>query len=161
MDANLQKLLDMPSNQIDRAPKALPTGWYIATVVGQPREGESTVQKTPFREFEMRIVDTYKDVDDDAMEEFLTLLDGSTRTLNEVTIANTYYLTPKALGRLAQFLDHLEGLKPGDTAKETASTSQRISETNGKTCLIHIRHEPWQSGEGVSARIDQTMIYED
>ena len=161
MHANLQKILDMPSNQIDRAPKALPTGWYIATVQGQPEYGESKQQATPFYNFEMRIVDAYKDVDDDAMEEFLTLLDGSNRVLNEVIITNTYYLTPKAMGRLAQFLDHLEGLKPNDAAKETAKVSQRISETNGKTCLIHIRHEPWQSGEGVSARIDQTMIYED
>jgi hypothetical protein len=161
MHANLQKILDMPSNQIDRAPKALPMGWYIACVEGQPEEGESSQKGTPFLSFIMRIVDTYKDVNESALEEYLTGLDGSTKELSEARLKNTYYLTASAMGRLLLFLDHLEGLKPSDAAKEKASTSQRIAAVNGKTCLIHIKHDPWQSGEGVSAKVDQTMIYED
>jgi hypothetical protein len=156
---NLAKILNMPSDQIDRSPKPLPQGWYIACVDGQPEEGQSQ-SGTVYYDFPMRIVDTFEDVDDDEMEEYLTKLDGSIATLSEVRIDNRMFMTERAVGRLVSFLDHLEGVKPADVKKEKTSIGQRMARVNGKTCVIHVRHEPWQNGGGVSPRIDRTMIYD-
>jgi hypothetical protein len=161
MHKSIQDILDLPSNQIDRSVKPLPQGWYVATVDGQPEEGESSEKKTPFYSFPMRLKGAFKDVDEDDLDEYLTGLDGSTKKLSETVIENTMWMTSKSIPRLAQFLDHLEGLKPDDVQENTATLARRIAESVGRSCLIHVRHEPWRSGGGVSARIDQTMIYED
>ena len=153
-------ILDQPSSEIDRTTKQLPIGSYTAVVVGQPRIDKSSKKQTEFSEYTMKILEAHDDVDEAALEEYLTNADGSKKRLTDCTIKNTYYHTEGSIGRLLTFLDHLDGIKPGDAGEIDASPRQRMSEVAGKSCVIHIRHEPWQSGEGVSARVSGTSIAE-
>src|SRR5208282_750887 len=100
------------------------------------------------------------DVDEDALNEYLALADGTKKKLTDCTIKATFYHTEGSIGRLATFLDHLDGLTPDEAGDQEASLRQRMSEVAGKSCIIHVRHEPWQSGEGVSARVTGTSIVE-
>ena len=154
-------VLDTPSSQIDRTVKQLPPGTYTAMVVGQPRIDKSTKKGTEFSEYTMRIMEAHDDVDEDALEEYLTRSDGTKKLLQDCTIRNTYYHTEAAIGRLLTFFDHLDGLKPNDAKEVDDSPKQRMNEVAGKQCLIHIRHEPLLSGEGVIARIGSTSLIED
>ena len=159
--ATFASVLDMPSNEIDRTVKQLPIGSYLATVVGLPRIDKSSKKQTEFSEYTMKINEAQEDVDESDLEEYLTNPDGSKRKLTDCTIKNTYYHTEMSMGRLLSFLDHLDGIKPGDDLDDmTATPRQRMSEVSGKQCIIHVKHEPWQSGEGVSARVGSTSVAE-
>ena len=83
----------------------------------------------------MKILEAKDDVDEDALEDYLTSADGSTRKLSDCTIKNTYYITENSMARLMTFLDHLDGIKPGQKGPKD-SPRQRISEAPGKQCII-------------------------
>ena len=153
-------VLDIPSSDIDRTVKALPRGSYTAVVQGQPRIDKSSKKQTEFSEYAMKLLEAKDDVDLDELEEYLTNADGSKKRLQDCTIKATFYHTEGSIGRLATFLDHLDGLTPDDAADVKESPRQRMSEVSGKSCIIHVKHEPWQSGEGVSARVSGTSIAE-
>lgn len=153
-------VLDMPSSEIERSVKQLPVGSYVAVVQGQPRIDKSSKKQTEFSEYTMKILEAYDDVDTDALDEYLTTLDGTKKRLSDCTIKATFYHTENSIGRLLTFFDHLDGITPDKAGEVEASPRQRMSEAAGKQCVIHIKHEPWQSGEGVSARVDSTSIVE-
>lgn len=156
-----QSVLDTPSSEIDRTVKQLPVGSYLAVVQGLPRIDKSSKKQTEFSEYTMKILAAQDDVDEDDLAEYLSNPDGSKRKLTDCTIKNTYYHTEMSIGRLLSFLDHLDGIKPGDDTSHIESTPrQRMSEVAGKQCVIHVKHEPWQSGEGVSARVGSTSVAE-
>lgn len=158
--ASFTSILDRPSNAIDRTVKQLPPGHYTAMVIGQPREDKSSQKGTPFLEYTMKIMSAAEDVDEEALDEYLTKADGGKKRLQDCTIRNTYYLTDTAVGRLLTFLDHLDGLTPGEAKEIEDNAQRRAFEAAGKSCVIQIKHEPWQSGEGVSARVAGTAIVE-
>ncbi len=151
-------VLDMPSSEVERIAKPLPVGSYLAVVVGQPKIDKSSKKQTEYSEYTMKILQAYDDVDEDALEEYLTGMDGKTKKLTDCTIRNTYYHTENSIGRLATFFDHLDGITP-DKAGEV-DESLRMGEVPGKQCIIHIKHEPFQSGEGVRAVVASTSIAE-
>ena len=155
-----ESVLDRPSAEIDRTVKPLPVGSYVAIVQGQPRIDKSSKKQTEFSEYTMKLLEARDDVDEEALEDYLTLADGSKKKLTDCTIKATFYHTEGSIGRLLTFLDHLDGLTPDEAAEVDASPRQRMSEVAGKSCVIHVKHEPWQSGEGVSARVAGTSIVE-
>ena len=108
----------------------------------------------------MKLLEAKDDVDEDALADYLTLGDGSKKKLTDCTIKATFYHTEGSIGRLLTFLDHLDELTPDQAGEVEASPRQRMSEVAGKSCIIHVKHEPWQSGEGVSARVSGTSIVE-
>ena len=153
-------VLDLPSSDIDRTVKPLPQGSYLASVVGQPRIDKSSKKQTEFSEYTMKLLEAKDDVDEDALADYLTLGDGSKKKLTDCTIKATFYHTEGSIGRLLTFFDHLDELTPDQAGEVEASPRQRMSEVAGKSCIIHVKHEPWQSGEGVSARVSGTSIVE-
>ena len=154
-------VLDAPSNEIDRTVKQLPVGTYVAMVQGLPRIDKSSKKQTEFSEYTMKILEAKDDVDEDDLDAYLTNKDGTKRTLQDATIKATFYHTENSIGRLLTFLDHLDGISKRDDADSIEATPrQRMSEVAGKQCCIHVKHEPWQSGEGVSARVDSTAPVE-
>lgn len=154
-------VLDQPSNLVDRVSKQLPVGSYTAVVSGPPKIDKSTKKGTEYSEYTMKILEAGEDVDEAELDEFLTKADGTKKRLQDCTIRATFWHTDEALGRLARFLDHLDGLSPEDAAQETKKLKQRVDESVGKTCIIHVKHEPWQSGEAVSARVASTSLIEE
>ena len=159
-EPTFSSVLDMPSSEIDRSVKQLPIGSYLAVVQGLPRIDKSSKKQTEFSEYTMKILEAKDDVDEDALEEFLKGADGSKRKLTDQTIKATFYHTEGSIGRLLTFLDHLDGIKPSEAAEVEESPRQRMSEVAGKQCVIHVKHEPWQSGEGVSARVSGSSLAE-
>ena len=155
-----ESVLDRPSAEIDRTVKPLPVGSYVAIVQGQPRIDKSSKKQTEFSEYTMKLLEARDDVDEESLEDYLALADGSKKKLTDCTIKATFYHTEGSIGRLLTFLDHLDGLTPDEAAEVDASPRQRMSEVAGKSCVIHVKHEPWQSGEGVSARVAGTSIVE-
>ena len=155
-------ILDQPSDEIDRTIKQLPPGTYSAIVQGPPEFGRSSKKQTEQVTFKMKILSAGDDVDEDALDEYLLRADGTSQKLSECTISYIHYPVEKAMPRLMTFLDHLDGIKPGSKEAKGVKDSprQRIAEAVGKSCLITVRHEPWLSGEGVSARVSGSAIAE-
>ena len=151
-------VLDLPSSEVERTAKQLPMGSYLAVVQGQPTIDKSSKKQTEFSAYTMKILEAKDDVSEDDLAEFLTNLDGSKRRLTDCTIKAVFYHTDASIGRLATFLDHLDGLSPDEAADVTESLRQRMAEVAGKQCIIHVKHEPWQSGEGVTARVTGSSI---
>lgn len=160
MASKMESILDRPSNTIERQTKPLPRGSYLAMVQGQPRFDKSSNKGTEFVEFSMKIMEAQEDVDEDDLKEYLTDASGKKKSLTDVVVRNTYYLTENSTFRLVSFLDHLDGITPDKVDEVEETSRQRIAEATGKSCIINIRHEPWQNGEGVSARVASTAIAE-
>jgi hypothetical protein len=159
---NFQSILDKPSGEIDRSIKQLPIGAYTVVVQGIPEEGVSSKKQTPYSDFTFKILEAREDVDEDALNEYLTGQDGNKKRLQDCTLKQKFYHTEGTLGRLVDLLDHLDGIVPGSKESEEVEESprQRLSEVAGKQCVIYVKHEPWQSGEGVSARVSGTSLVE-
>ncbi len=151
--ASFESVLDMPGNIIER-PKPLPRGTYLTVIQGQPRIDKSSQKQTEFSEFTHKILQAGDDVNEDELEAFLTSADGSKKSISECTIKNTYYHTAESIYRLKDFCKAL-GIDV-----EQGNPRQWLAETTGRQCLIHVRHRPWQSGEGVSAEIDRVLSAE-
>ena len=146
-----ESVLDMPVEMAER-PKPLPRGSYLTMLVGQPRYDKSSKKQTEFYEFTHQILEPLEDVDPDDWNEFLTGPDGEKQNASDITIRNTYYLVPKAAYRLREFLTHC-----GIPEEKGKRFSQAVAETTGCQVGIHVKHEPWENGEGISARIDRTI----
>lgn len=146
-----ESVLDMPVDIAER-PKPLPRGSYLTVVVGQPRLDKSSKKQTEFAEFTHQIIEPLGDVDEDEWKEFLTGPDGVRKDPSDITIRNTYYLTKSSAYRLREFLTHC-----GIEEEKGKPFSQAIAETHGCQVGIHVKHEPWENNEGISARIDRTF----
>lgn len=132
--ATVQDILRAKPTEVSR-PKPLPTGTYHTMVKGHPEQGESSQKKTPFVRFMLQPMAIGDDVDEEALKVSLTKADGSSAGLQDRTIRATYYLTPDAIWRLEQFLEHL-----GFALDGKASLEQMIAESNGRQCLATLKH---------------------
>lgn len=147
-----KSVLDTPSSEIERPP-TLPRGYYHCVVQGPPRIDKSSQKQTEFSEFALKVLSVWEkdgipQVDEDELEEFGEVKDQIIRV--------TFYHTEKSIFRLKEFLTHC-GI---DTdGKETLR--QLIQEAQGCQVIAHVVHEPWQSGEGVSARVRGTAPVEE
>lgn len=155
-------ILDRAPSEIEK-PKPLPPGSYITVVVGQPRFDKSSKKQTPFVEFQHKILSASEDVDPDDLKAYLSMADGSTRKLTDVTVKNILYDTPAAGYRIKQFVQDC-GLDVGDEETgdkgEYDTLREAVEETSGKQVGIFIKHEPFQDGSGVQARVDRTFVIE-
>jgi len=158
--ATFQSILDRPSGEVDRTIKVPPVGSYVVVVQGIPEEGKSSKKQTPFSKFTFKFLEAREDVSEDDLENYLTGADGSKKQLADCTIRQEYYHTEGSFGRLVDLLDHLDGIKPGTEESQNveSSTRQRLSEVAGKQCVIYIKHEAWQSGDGTKAVVASSSI---
>ncbi len=147
--ASFESVLDMPANMIER-PKPLPRGTYLTVLQGQPRIDKSQKQ-TEFAEFTHKVLEAGDDVDEDELQKYLTAADGTKKTIQDASIKNTFYLTANSAFMLKDFCAKL-----GIDVNE-GNPRQWLADTAGRQCVIHVKHRPWESGEGVSAQIDKIM----
>lgn len=162
---NITDILDMPSSSIER-PKPPPRGTYVSQVVGQFREDKSTKKGTRYHEYTLQLIkpatngqDEPLDVDMEELEKALTRANGEVTKLSSRTLRHTLYITPDALWRYKEFLDHL-GI-PQEEDGEELSTLQRAGMAPGRFVLVHIKHTPSDDGTATFANIDKTTPYEE
>lgn len=154
-EANFAAILEKTVDQVEK-PKPIAVGTYLTQLVGQPRQDVSSQKKTPFIEFTHKFISAGDDVDQDALKESLTAADGSVRSLSDVTMRNTQYLTENSLWRLKKFLEDC-GFDMEQAEAKKVSLGQLIAESAGSMVRVFVKHEPSQDGKSIFARIDDTL----
>lgn len=149
-EANFSDILDRAPTEVEK-PKPIPQGTYTTILVGLPRHDKSAKKQTPFIEFTHKIVAAGDDVDQDALAEAL-----GERSLQDMTMKNTFYLTEGSAWRLKQFLADC-GL---DVEDDSHSLRELTEQTTGRSVNIYINHEPSQDGQSVFAKVGSTAAVE-
>lgn len=153
--ANFSDILDRAPNEIEK-PKPLPPGTYLTVLQGVPRQDKSAKKQTPFVEFTHKIVSAGDDVDPEELDTALTAPDGSKKSLQEIQLRNTFYLTENSAWRLKDFLkDCGFDVDTGDQ-----SLREMIESSTGRSVNIYVKHEPSQDGTSVFAQIGGTSAAE-
>lgn len=148
---SFSSILDEPASEA-RRPPTIPRGYYICVVQGH-RIDRSSLKQTEFVEYTLKVLSVWEkdgipQADEDELADFGEVKDQLIRV--------TFYLTDKSKYRLREFLEHCGvEIEPG------ASFSQLIPEATNCQVIAHVVHEPWQSGEGVNARVRGTAPIED
>jgi hypothetical protein len=143
-------ILDQPASEIERPP-ALPRGYYV-TIVTAYRDDKTTKTETPFTEFTLKVIEPWEkngeiQVDEDELENFGEVRDS--------IISARYWHTEKSIYRLKEFLQHC-----GVDLSDGKSFKQAIPEAVNSQVIAFVVHEPWQTGEGISARVRSTAPLE-
>lgn len=152
MAPSFGSILDKPANEIERPP-LLPKGYYVCIVTGQPKIDKSSQKQTEFIDFQLKVIaplekDGIIQADEQELEEFGDVKDH--------ILHATFYLTEKAGFRAREFLEHC-----GIDTSQGQSLRQLIAEAVGQSVVARVTHEPWQSGDGFSARVQNTAPVED
>lgn len=121
-----QSILDESPTSVDY-PKPTPVGSYLCRIP-QPEYGKSSLKKTPFVQYDLKILSALEDVDPAALAE---CGDVAGRTIRA-----TYYTTEDAIYRLDEFHAHC-GIDLG----KPASRRQRNEAIVNGTVVAHVRHE--------------------
>jgi len=135
---NLTSILSQPAEDAERPP-VTPRGYYTCVVQGH-RFDKSSVQQTDYVDFVLKVIEPYKNVDEDELEEF-----GEVRG---TIINHRLYITEKAKYRIKEFLEHC-----GVDLSDGKSFEQAIPEATNCEVIVQVIHEPLQSGDGVMARV--------
>lgn len=146
-------ILDTPSEDVSR-PKPTPAGTYLTMVKGLYREDKSPKKGTEFSEYTLQLLKAMDDVDEEALEEFLTRSNGEVSKLQDRSLTLQCYHTPDALWRLKKFLTDLGIPEREGTTK--LSLRDRMQMVPGRQVLVHVKHSPSQDGEAMFAQIDRT-----
>lgn len=146
--SNFASILDRPSTEIER-PKPLPAGTYTCVVNGLPRYDKSSKKQTDFVEFQLKVLASGEDVDEDDLKAWMTKPDGTSRALADAAIRATYYLTEDAAWRLKKFLQDL-GIE------EEGSLRQMIEAAPGCQVNVFMKHRASEDGSTTFAEIGNT-----
>lgn len=143
---NFTDILDRAPSEVEK-PKPIAQGTYSTVLVGMPRHDKSAKKQTPFIEFTHKFVAAGDDVDADDLAAAL-----GDRSLQDVVMKNTFYLTEGSAWRLKQFLADC-GF---DTDASDTSLREMTEQTAGRSVNVFIKHEPSQDGQSIFAKIDST-----
>lgn len=147
---NFSSILDIDDEDVQR-PAQAPIGTFLFTVRGLPRADFSSKKGTEFREYTLVAMQAMDDVDEESLDEFLTMPSGEKRKLSEAPFPKaTFYLTDNSLFMLKDFLDAC-GVESGGKLRD------RIDKANGCQVLGKIKHTPRQSGDGIRAEFANFM----
>jgi hypothetical protein len=154
MANQISDILDKPATQIDK-PKPLPVGTYLWVVQGMPRYDKSKEKQTPFYEFNIKCLQAFDDVDQEALDEWGAKSDGTVRALTDYATRLTFYITPDSVYRLQEFLQHcgIDG--------EGKTTRQCIDETPNCQFVANVVHTASKDGTTVYANIGKTAPVEE
>ena len=142
-------ILDEPSSATER-PKPLAVGTYECMVKSRKYD-KSSKKQTDYVEFGLTPMAPLDDVDQEALTECLSRIDGSTRRLQDFSIRATFYLTEDAKWRLKKFLE--------DCGLETngeATYGQLIENALNCSVLASIKHRSSEDGEAIFAELAKT-----
>jgi len=143
--ANFQDILNRPSEEI-KPPAVLPMGSYHTIVMGLPEQGVSSLKKTPYLKFTLKIIAPLDDVDPDAITEFQA--DGETIAGQEVD--NTLYVTDKSANMLKEFLINCGVDLTG------RSMAEGLDDVPNSEVIINIKHEASPDGKRVFSKVGST-----
>lgn len=144
---NLAAILDAAPTGLEKPPP-MPAGLYVTQLVGQPLYDKSKKKQTEFVQFTHKFLQT---ADDNINQEELAAVLGE-RSLTDITMKYTFYLTEPSIWRLNQFLQDL-----GFELDGTHSRREMIEETPGMTVTVQVIHEPSDDGQSVFAKIGGTV----
>jgi len=139
---NFSSIMDMPMSDI-KPPKPVPSGDYLAMVVGHAEPGEASTG-TPFVTITFQLLEALESVNPQDLKAALEKQDGTTMPLREKTVQTRLYLTDKTAYRNSVFLKNL-GIE------DSLSINAAIEQVAGHQAIITIVHEANRSGEGVFA----------
>lgn len=142
-------ILDEPASTTER-PKPLPVGTYEC-IVKSRKYDKSAKKQTDYVEFGLTPMAPLDDVDQEALTEALSRLDGSSKRLQDFSIRATFYLTEDAKWRLKKFLEDL-GL---DTDSEM-TYGQLVENALNCSVLASIKHQASEDGEAIFAQLAKT-----
>lgn len=143
-------VLDTKVEDIER-PKAMPVGQYVFMVKGQPEFIESREKKTPGVKFTLNVIQAIEEtVDLDALTEWQTKKDGTTKNLQEATQSITFWLTEGSAWGVKDFIRHC-GVDDTDM-----TLRQAIAETPGCQVIGTVKHRSSEDGTATFAYIDST-----
>jgi len=126
---NVRELLSRPSNTVERPP-VLPAGHFEGSVL-RFEFGKSGQKKTPQVTFFFSVSGATSDVDEE---------DVAGINFQRVELRQVFYLTDKALYRLVDFLDAVQG-------ESTENIDDRINELPGTAVIIGVRQRLNDDGE--------------
>jgi hypothetical protein len=148
---NFTDILDRPASAIE-APKALPVGTYTWVITGLPKHDKSAKKQTPYVEFPIKCLAAGEDVDQEALNDWMTKASGDTRGLDTVEKKLTFYITEDSAYRLKDFL--VDDLGLDETEYE--NIRQMTEAAPGQQFLGTIKHTASQDGKSVYAEIGAT-----
>lgn len=151
MAEKFSDILDRAPSEIER-PKPLPQGTYRCMVDGLYEEVTSGQKGTPGVKFKFKIISSGEDVDEDALKEWMTKADGSTRTLADASLSTTYWLTEGSAFMLKEFLTNLGVI---DESYE-GSMRAALADTPNREIDVYVKHKPTQDGKGFFAEVGST-----
>jgi hypothetical protein len=152
--SSFSDILKTRASDVER-PEAMPVGDYVVVITGQPRQDKSAKKQTPFVEFSYKVLEAMESVDEEALDTWLTNKKGEKKKLSEVIIKDTYYLTDNSLWRLTDMLKAC-GVAEADENGEIISDKslgQLIEEVPGNQLIVTMRHESFQDGSGIVAKV--------
>lgn len=117
----------------------LPTGSYLAMVVGNYEAVKSNQKQTDGLQFTLRLVQARDDVDQDALQGHL---EASNRGLMDVTLRHTIWDSPYALTSLRDFLRDALGIDGNLPPR------QALAEVPGRQLVVNIIHRPFTDNAG-------------
>lgn len=115
----------------------LPTGSYLAQVVGTYENIISSRKQTPAIQFTIRLISASEDVDRGALDEYLT---ASNQSLHDVQIKHTIWESPYAMSTLKAFLMQTLGL--------SGNLKEALSQVPGRQLIANVIHRPIQADDG-------------
>ena len=125
---NLENIKEVPP---------LPTGNYLAQVVGPHENVVSGRKQTAGIQFNVRLISAGEDVDRDTLGQYL---EATNQNVGDVTIRHTIWESPYAMSTLKSFL--MQSLELQGNLKEA------LSQVPGRQFILHITHRPIQSDDG-------------
>lgn len=139
-------ILDKQTDEIKR-PKPAPTGVYEA-IIQSYRFDESSKKKTPFVEFEIKLLSVRGEVDDDLLETA-----GGMSEVGKKGYSATYYLTDNAAFMLKDYLIDVLGMNGSGR-----TIGEMLPETVNAKMLVTIIHKTSEDGKNTYANIGSSAI---
>lgn len=131
-----QDILNMPSADI-KPPKPLPLGNYLCLIDGQAELKQMGKEQNWGAILKLKPIQAQADVDQQAL---LEALDG--KSLSEMPINFTFWITDKAKHRLNEFLVNALGIEQG-----TKTLGELLNEAPGKQVMATVSHRPSDDGK--------------
>lgn len=152
MSDKFANILDRAPSEIT-APTPLPPGTYLTIIQGLPRYDKSTKKQTDYVEFIHKFSSPADDVDADDLKAALTNeKTGETKSLGDITMKNTYYITEASAWRLKKFLEDC-GF---DTDSDEHSLRELCESTSNSEVYVTVKHRPSDDGKRIFAEISDT-----
>lgn len=133
-DPNFTSILDKPAEMLE-APKPIPVGTYLALISGEGVMDKVGANQTDIVKYPVKLMAPQGDVDMAALQEALSMKDGTTKTLADTKLTWDLWLTENS-GHIVrdQLRDKLDIDPTGKTLR------QMLAEAVGKQMIVTIKH---------------------